>query len=103
LQPSVTGGLAFSSQLPPQRLFARILNGQQDTVGISSLLVSREDTLEFAIRGQLTLFEQRLHLARKLSLQNLRRKAAERAADVVNVPLEHRQCTVVARRIYRLR
>src|SRR5881394_714318 len=83
--------LAFSSQFSSQRFLPCILNGQQDRIGIGGRLVSREDTLEGAVRGQLTLLEQRPHLSRKLGLQKLRREAAERAAEVVHVPFEHRE------------
>src|SRR5204863_9344804 len=94
--------LAFSSQSSSQRFLPGILNGQQDRIGIGGRLVSREDALEGAVRGQLTLLEQRPHLSRKLGLQKLWREAAERAAEVVHVPLEHRERTVIAGRIHGL-
>ena len=84
-----------ASSLSPQRFLPCILNGHQDTIGIHCSLVSREYTVERAVRGQFTLLEQRPHLARKLGLQKLRREAAERTAEVVHVPLEHRERTVV--------
>src|ERR1700732_2578672 len=96
---SATGALAFSSQLASQRFLACILNGQQDTTGISGPHVSREDTVERAVRGQFTFLEQRPHLSGKLGYQKLRREAAERAAKVVHITLEHRERTIIACRI----
>src|SRR6267143_6519022 len=90
------------AQLSPQRFFPRILDSQQHLIGIDCRLIAREDTLELAVRGQLALLELRPHLARKFGVQKLGREAAERAADVVHVPLEHRERTVVGRRIHRL-
>ena len=52
---------------------------------------AREHARELAVRLQLARFEQRPHLAREFRLQQLRREAAQRAADVVHVALEHRE------------
>src|SRR5579871_1320116 len=94
--------LAFSPQLSLQRFLPRILDCQQHTIGISGCLVSGEYAFELAIGSQLTVLELRPHLARKLGFHELRREAAESAANVVHVTLEHRERPVIAGRIYGL-
>src|SRR5579864_535724 len=94
--------LAFPSQLSLQRLLARVLNRQQDSGSIGRSFVPREGAGELAVGGQGTLLELRPYLARKLGLQKLRCEAAERAANVVDVPLEHGERTVITGGVHRL-
>jgi hypothetical protein len=55
---SANGTLAFPPpQLSSQRFLPRILDRNQDTIGISCPLVAREHTAEPAVRGQFTLLE----------------------------------------------
>src|SRR5689334_12198626 len=60
---------APQSQLALQRFFPRILDGQQDGIGVHDRLVAREDTRELGVGGQFTLLELRPHLARKLGFE----------------------------------
>ena len=90
-------------KLAAYRFFARVIADEHHTVRICSDLVAREDAREFVVRFQIALLEQRPHLTGKFGREQLRCKTAERGSDVVYVSFEHRERTVVARRVDGLR
>src|ERR1700722_4375976 len=96
-------GLAFRGQLLLQCLLAGVLDDEQHASGVGRGLIRRADTGQRTVGPELTLLEQRPDLTGELGLEKFWCETAERAAQVVDVALEHGEGAVVAGGIHYLR